>query len=229
MCFSATANFVASGALGAIGVATIVQVKHRRELLLGSVPCLFALHQFVEGFVWLGLEHKLPEVVAHDAAAAYVLYAQGIIPFLLPLSLMLIEPTIRRRRRMMGFVVLGGLLALYILWGLIAYPLQTSMGMNGIVYLNPVSTTTLVAVLYVIATCGALFFSGFRALVVLGVVNIIGLVVVMLVRRLEFTSIWCFYAALVSVILYFFFRRTRGVRPWEYFLKAKEAVSAFRS
>ena len=228
MCFSATANFTGSAVLGAVGVATLLEVKHRRELLLASVPCLFALHQFVEGFVWLGLEHKLPEIVAHDAAAAYVLYAQGIIPFLLPLSLLLIEPTVHRRRRMMGFVVLGGLLTLYILWGLIAYPLHTSLGMNGVVYLNPISTTTLVAVLYVIATCGALFFSGFRTLVVLGLANLIGLVVVMLVRRLEFTSIWCFYAAVVSVILYFFFRRTRGVRPWEYWKEVRTAVSALR-
>jgi hypothetical protein len=33
MCFSATANFVGSGALGAVGVVTLTRVKHRRELL----------------------------------------------------------------------------------------------------------------------------------------------------------------------------------------------------
>jgi hypothetical protein len=153
------------------------------------------------------------------------LYAQGILPLLLPLSLLLIEPTLKRRRGMLGFVILGGLLALYILWGLIAYPVRTSMGENGIIYLNQISTTTMVAVLYVIATCGALFFSGFRALVVLGWVNLAGLVVVMLVRRLEFTSIWCFYAAVVSVILYFFFRTTRTVRPLNYLRKLKAADS----
>ena len=225
MCFSATANFVGSAVLGTIGVATLIEVKQRRELLLAAVPCLFALHQGIEGFVWLGLEHKLPLIVAHNAAAAYVLYAQGILPFLLPLSLVLIEPTVKRQRRMFGFLILGGLLALYILWGLIAYPLQTSMGENGIVYLNAITTTTVVAVLYVIATCGALFFSGFRALVVLGWVNCAGLVVVMLVRRYEFTSIWCAYAAVVSVILYFFFRTTRTVRPLSYLKKPKAAAA----
>ena len=225
MCFSATANFVGFGVLGAIGVAALLEVKQRRELLLAAVPSLFALHQGIEGFVWLGLEHRLPAIVAHDAAAAYVLYAQGILPFLLPLSLLLIEPTLKRRRRMLGFVILGGLLGLYILWGLIAYPMQVSMGMNGIVYFNQISTTTAVAVLYVIATCGALFFSGFRALVVFAWVNLFGLLVVMAVRRLEFTSIWCFYAAVVSVILYFFFRKTRTVRPFDYLRKPKAATA----
>ena len=45
MCFSATANFVGCAVLGTIGVATLVEVKQRRELLLAAVPCLFALHQ----------------------------------------------------------------------------------------------------------------------------------------------------------------------------------------
>jgi hypothetical protein len=223
VCFSASANFVGSAVIGTIGVATLTEVKHRRELLFAAMPCLFALHQFTEGFVWLGLDHKLPPIVAHDAGAAYVLYAQGLLPFLLPLSVLLIEPTRDRRRGMLGFLILGGALAVYILWGLIAYPLHVSAADHGIVYTNQISTTTLVAILYVTATCGALFFSGFRLLVLLAWLNFVGLLVVMVVRRYEFTSLWCAYAAVVSVIIYFFFRRSRPDRPAKY---ALDAVSA---
>ena len=53
MCFSASANFIGSVVLGAIGVVTLTEVKHRRELLFAAMPLLFALHQFTEGFVWL--------------------------------------------------------------------------------------------------------------------------------------------------------------------------------
>lgn len=221
MCFSASANFVGSAVLGAIGVATLAEVKHRRELLFAAMPCLFALHQFTEGFVWLGLDHTLKPMVAHDAGAAYILYAQGLLPFLLPLSVFLIEPTRRKRMRMLGFCMLGALLSVYILWGLIAYPVEIYQRGHGIVYFNQVSTTTLIAMLYIIATCGALFFSGFRLLVILGWLNLIGLLIVMLVRRYEFTSIWCAYAAVVSAIIYFFFRRSRAARPVDY---AREAV-----
>ena len=216
MCFSATANFVGSGILGAIGIATLTEVKHRRELLFAAVPCLFALHQFTEGIVWLGLDHHLGPMSAHDAAAAYLLYAQGLLPFLLPLSVYLIEPAGRRQRRMLGFVVLGLLLGIYMLWGLIAYPIEAFVKAHGVVYLNAITTTTIVAILYVVATCGALFFSGFRGLVLLGTANLAGLLVVMAVRRYEFTSIWCAYAAVVSVIIYFFFRRSRTMRPAGY-------------
>jgi hypothetical protein len=216
MCFSATADFAGSVVLGAVGVATLREVKDRRELLLAAMPCLFAVHEFIEGFVWKGLDGTLPQWVAHNAGSAYVLYAQGILPFLLPLSVFLIEPTKRQRRRMLGFVILGGLLGLYLTWGLVAYPTAISMQAHSILYDNVITTTTLVAVLYVIATCGALFFSGFRSLVALGWYNLIGLLVVSLVKRYAFTSVWCAYAAVVSVIIYFFFRRTRVHRPQHY-------------
>ena len=210
MCFSASADFTSSAVLGVAGIATLREVKDRRELLLAAIPCLFALHEFIEGFVWLGLDGTLSAQVAHNAGAAFVLYAQGILPFLLPLAVFLIEPTMRQRRRMMGFVILGGLLYLYLAWGLIAYPLTISDQSHSVVYVNVITNTTLVAVLYVIATCGSLFFSGFRPLVMLGWFNLTGLLVVMVVKRYAFTSVWCAYAAVVSVVIYFFFRRTRA-------------------
>jgi ABC-type branched-subunit amino acid transport system permease subunit len=201
--------------LGTIGVATMREVKHPRELLFAAMPCLFALHQFTEGFVWMGLDGTLPPAVAHGAGAAYVLYAQGLLPFLLPLSVLLLEPTRYKQRQMLGFVVLGGMLMVYMLWGLIAYPLNISIEQHSIVYQNAV-TTTVVAMLYVLATCGSLFFSGFKTLVVLAWANLIGLTIVMMVKRYAFTSIWCAYAAAVSVIIYVFFRRSRVGRLMMY-------------
>ena len=139
-----------------------------------------------------------------------------LLPFLLPLSVFLLEPTRQKQNQMRGFVILGGALMLYLLWGLIAYPLDISILQNSIVYDNAITTTTVVAVLYVIATCGSLFFSGFRELTVLAWANLIGLLVVMVVKRYAFTSIWCAYAAVVSVIIYVFFRRSREVRIMMY-------------
>ncbi len=99
MCFSAAANFVGSGVLGAVGVLTLTKVKHRRELLFAALPTLFAIHQFIEGFVWLGLDGILSPTVTHDMGAAFMLYAQGLLPFLLPLSVLLFEPDAQSRRR----------------------------------------------------------------------------------------------------------------------------------
>ena len=216
MCFSAAANFVGSGVLGAIGVVTLTKVKHRRELLFAALPTLFAVHQFIEGFVWLGLDGILSPTVTHDMGAAFMLYAQGLLPFLLPLSVLLFEPDGKSRRRMLPFLVLGGATTLYILWALTAYPLQVYVRGNSIVYINQATNNTAVAVLYVIATCGSLFFSKVRAMVIFGAANLAILLVVMEFKRYAFTSLWCAYAAVASLIILVYFWRSSEDRPFLY-------------
>ena len=216
MCFSAAANFVGSGALGAIGVVTLTKVKHRRELLFAALPTLFAVHQFIEGFVWLGLDGILSPTVTHNMGAAFMLYAQGLLPFLLPLSVTLFEPTAKRRRRMLPFLLIGGGTTLYILWALTAYSLQVYVKGDSIVYINQATNYTSVAVLYVIATCGSLFFSEVPDMVVFGAANFVILLVVMAVKRYAFTSLWCAYAAIASVIILAYFWRSHKHRPLRY-------------
>jgi hypothetical protein len=216
MCFSATANFVGSGVLGAVGVVTLTKVKHRRELLFAALPILFAIHQFIEGFVWLGLDGILSPTVAHDMGAAFMLYAQGLLPFLLPLSVLLFESDRKSRRRMLPFLVLGGATTLYILWALTAFPLQLYVRGNSIVYINQATNNTGVAVLYVIATCGSLFFSKIKMMVVFGAANLAILLIVMAFKRYAFTSLWCAYAAIASVIILAYFWTSSEDRPFLY-------------
>lgn len=221
MCFSATANFVGSGVLGAVGVGTFTKVKHRRELLFAALPTLFAIHQLIEGFVWLGLDGILSPKVAHNMGAAFMLYAQGLLPYLLPLSVLLFEPNHKSRRRMLPFLVLGGALALYILWALTAFPTDVFVRGNSIVYINQATNNIVVAVLYVIATCGSLFFSKIRMMVVFGVANLAILLAVMEFKRYAFTSLWCAYAAVASVIILAYFWRSAAERPFAYALPGK--------
>jgi len=216
MCFSATANFVGSGVLGAVGVVTLTKVKHKRELLFASLPTLFAVHQFIEGFVWLGLDGILSPAVAHDMGAAFMLYAQGLLPFLLPLSVFLFEPDRKSRGRMLPFLIIGGSTTLYVLWALTAFPLQLYVKGNSIVYINQATNNTAVAVLYVIATCGSLFFSKIRMMVIFGVANLAILLAVMEFKRYAFTSLWCAYAAVASAIILAYFWRSHGERPFVY-------------
>jgi len=216
MCFSATANFVGSAALGAVGVVTITRVKHRRELLFAALPLLFAIHQFIEGFVWLGLDGILSPAVAHNMGAAFTLYAQGLLPYLLPLSVWLFEPDKNSRQRMLPFFALGGATTLYILWALTAFPTDVYVKSNSIVYMNPATNNTAVGVLYVIATCGSLFFSKIRMMVLFGAANLIILLAVMEVKRYAFTSLWCAYAAVASVIILAYFWSSHPDRPFRY-------------
>lgn len=216
VCFSATANFVGSGVLGAIGVVTLTKVKHKRELLFASLPTLFAVHQFIEGFVWLGLDGVLSPAVTHGMGAAFVLYAQGLLPFVIPLSVLLFEPDVKSRRRMFPFLLIGTGTTLYMLWALIAYPLHIFVRGNSIVYINDGTNNTALAMLYVIATCGSLFFSKVMDMVIFGAANLAILLVVMAVKRYAFTSLWCAYAAVASVIILAYFWKSKLTRPFKY-------------
>lgn len=216
VCFSAAANFVGSGVLATVGVATLTRVKHKREMLFASLPTLFAIHQFIEGFVWLGLDGMISPEMTHKMGAAFMLYAQGLLPFLIPLSVVLFEPDQKSRRRMLPFLAVGTGTTLYMLWALIAYPMQIFVRDHSIVYINEGTNNTVLAVLYVIATCGSLFFSKIRDMVIFGAANMAILLVVMAVKRYAFTSLWCAYAAAASVIILAYFWKSQLKRPFRY-------------
>jgi hypothetical protein len=169
-----------------------------------------------KGFVWLGLDRILSPAVAHDIGAAFMLYAQGLLPFLAPLSILLFEPNAKSRRRMLPFAVIGGATTLYILWAPTAFHLQLYIKQNSIVYINQATNNTVVALLYLIVTCGALFFSEIRMMVVLGAANLAILLIVMAVKRYAFTSLWCAYAAVASVIVLYYFWTSHEERPFRY-------------
>ena len=216
MCFSAAANFVGSGVLGGIGVVTLTKVKHRRELLFAGLPTLFALHQFTEGFVWLGLDGYLSPAATHYWGTAFMLYAQGLLPFLLPLSVQLFEPNTPSRARMVPFTIAGGITSLYMLWALMAFPTSIYVQGNSIVYINPGTQITVLAAIYIVVTCGSLFFSKERPMVLFGFANLAALLFVMAVKRYAFTSLWCMYAAFASTIILAYFWRTKSLRPFLY-------------
>ncbi len=215
MCFSATASFTSSAIIGVIGVATLARSNHPKEWLFASIPLLFALHQFAEGTVWLGLIGAGLLGGVKPWGVAYMLYAQGLLTLLIPLSVWLIEPGRRRRRMVLPFLALGAALTLYMLWALVMYPTAIYVEDHSVVYRNPASAHLWIAVLYVIATCGALFFSGYRYIMVLGAMNLVGVLLTICVKEYAFTSVWCAYAAVVSILIYFHFSRRRKAEKRE--------------
>lgn len=209
MCFSATASFVSSGVIAVIGVATLRHVREPRALLFAAVPLLFALHQFCEGLVWLGLDGKIGKVALDHVAFLFTLYAQGILPLLMPLAVVLMEPPGRRRSIILGLTGVGALVFVWDVTGLIAYPTHTFIDFQSISYRNPATGNLVVSGLYILATCGALLLSTHRVVRWYGVLNVIGLTIVQIVRDYAFASVWCFYAALLSIMIYWQFHRGR--------------------
>ena len=101
--------------------------------------------------------------------------------------------------------------ALYFV-GLTAFPLQLFVKGNSIAYINQATDNTGVASLSVIATWLVLF-SKIKMMVIFGVANLAVLLVVMEFKRYAFTSLWCAYAEVASVIILAYFWRRGAERP----------------
>jgi len=202
MCFSANASFIAAGVLATIGVATLRHVREPRTLLFAAVPLLFSVHQFSEGLVWLALDGQLGPVALDHAVFLFTFYALGVLPLLMPMAVALMERPGPRRRAIVGLTVVGAAVFLWDTAGVILFPTEAAIQHYSIAYHNPMTGNLLVSGCYILATCGALLLSSHRVVRVYGVLNVIGLTIVHLVKGYAFASVWCFYAAILSAILY---------------------------
>jgi hypothetical protein len=209
MCISATTSFVAAGAIAAAGLATLRHVDHPRSVLLATIPLLFALQQFTEGFVWLGQEGAIGALALQHSTFLFMLYAQGILPFLMPLAVLLIEPRGLRFYGILICTLLGAGLGAYMIYAIVGFPSTSFVERHSIVYHNELTDKLWVAAAYEIATCGALVLSTHRVVRWLGLLNIVGLTIVLITKAYAFTSVWCLYAAILSVMLYWQFARAQ--------------------
>ena len=209
MCFSPEVDFIASGVISLIGVATLAHVRQPRAVLFAATPMFFALHQFTEGFVWLGLEGQIRQEAQGHLVFLYMLYAQGILPLLMPLAVLLMEPPGRRRWMIAGLTLLGAGLAPFVFRGLIVYPSTACIERHSIHYDNPGTALSGVAVTYVLATCGALILSSHKVVRWFGWLNFVGVIATLIAKGYAFTSVWCLYAAIASMMLFWQFRAGR--------------------
>ncbi len=210
VCFSPQADFSVGAAVAGVGIVTLRQVRSPREWVVGALPLLFGLHQLIEGFVWLGLRGQVSVGLGNVAKAAYIIYAHAVLPALVPLGFMLIEPDPRRRRCLSPLVCLGLLLGAYLLWQVTAYPVGAREAGHCINYTTHTPNDVALAVLYVIVTCGPALISSRRYLRWFGAVSLIGVIATAMVRVDELTSLWGLYVAMVSVLILEHFRRERA-------------------
>ncbi len=210
MCFSPEADFTAGAVVAGIGVETLRRVRSPRELIVGALPLLFGIHQLIEGFVWLGLRSQVSRGLGNVATEAYIVYAHAVLPAIVPVGFLLLEPDRHRRRWLSPIACLGLLLGVYLLWQVTAYPIGAQEAAHCINYTTHTPNDVAVALLYVLVTCGPALISSRRYLRWFGAVSLVGVIATALVRVDELTSLWCLYAAMVSVLILEHFRRRRA-------------------
>jgi hypothetical protein len=210
MCFSPEADFTAGAIVAGVGIETLRRIRAPRELIIGALPLLFGIHQLFEGFVWLGLRGQVSSGLGAAAKEAYIVFAHAVLPAIVPLGFMLLEPDRRRTRWLWPLASIGLILAIYLLWQVTAYPVGAQEAGHCINYTTHTPNDVLVTVLYVVVTCGPALVSSRAYLRRFGLLSLAGVIAVALVRADELTSLWCLYAAMVSVLILEHFRRQRA-------------------
>jgi hypothetical protein len=209
MCFSPEADFASAAVVGAIGVATLTKVRHKRELLLAALPLAFACHEFAEGFVWLGLRGTIPDTAGRVAIFAYLSYAWALLPAIVPLAILLVEPRRLRRQLMVPLAGLGTAVGAYLLWVVVEHPVSAHIVGHAIDYRGVGNAGDLVTVLYIVATCASFLLSSSRQIRWFGIANLAAVGILIVIQSEGLTSLWCLWAATVSFLIYLHFVQRR--------------------
>jgi len=178
------------------------------------VPIAFGIQQICEGFVWLGLNGDNAALV-QQASVIFLFFAIAFWPCWIPLSLAIAES---RRRQQLALTLLAivGLAWLWLYFPLAVDParwLTTEVAQHSIRYnVGELPAFTLAprsvwrfAYLLIIAVplaVGRLDPGGNRRANLTGGLLVVGLFAVSYVLYWHaFLSVWCFFAALVSLLL----------------------------
>ena len=209
MCFSAQASFGASALLTIIGGATIEKIirkKQYRKAMLAIVPTFFAIQQCFEGFVWLGLAQDTPPWHTPYAIFGFLFFAFFLWPVLIPYALIPFETSKMRKNMLYMAWGLGICVAAGLAWTAFNYGVRSEISCNHIAYTLefPDSNDRWGTLCYILATVLPFFISSKRKVWLFGIALCGSIGLTWFMYNAYFTSVWCFFSALLSILLYFF-------------------------
>jgi len=211
MCFSAEASFAGGAIITVIGIATVTKVHKPSQLIFAMIPLFFGIQQFAEGVLWVTLPN--PEYIGVQKFVTYffLIMAQLIWPMLIPLSVLFMEENKKKRKFLWGLLVLGTSLALYYGICLLLFSVDPKIVGYHIQYNPdfPESVAKWAFAAYLIATITPLFVSSVKRIYILGVLMFLSCLVTAIFFTQFLTSVWCFFAAIISGVIFWILRDSK--------------------
>ncbi len=124
-----------------------------------------------------------------------------LLPVFVPLAVIVLEPTRRRKLMMVPFASTGTVVAVILFAAMVRGPVGVTLAPYHLSYGIRVTDGLLIVVLYVVAVCGTLLISGYRDVVIFGAVNLVAVIVIAWLTVSGFASIWCAWAAVSSAAI----------------------------
>jgi hypothetical protein len=217
VCFSPEGDLVGGIVVTAIGVDAVRHLRNRKDhLALAAFPLLLGIHQIDEAFVWWGLQGVVPHELGRVAMWIYLTIAFVVLPIFVPLVIMLLEPTLRRKWRIAPFFVIGVGVSAVLLETMLRNGTSVTLGAYHLAYSIGLQRGIVIIGLYIVATCGSLLASGFRDIVVFGVANLVAVAILARLSADGFASLWCFYAAIAcgAILLHMRYAKPHRAAPY---------------
>jgi hypothetical protein len=211
MCFSPQASFGAAAVLSVLGIAGLKKTGGSKKALIAAVPCIFAVQQALEGFVWLAIGRSDYSSLAYSIPVYfYLFFATAFWPLYLPIILWYLEQNPTRKQWLLAPLAAGIAVAVVALINLCAGgPVTVSVVDHHIAYeqVAPFAFSATVyyigLIFYLVATSGAFFISTIPYAPIMGVMIILALAAAQIWYYLAFGSVWCFLAAICSMFIVF--------------------------
>ena len=204
MCFSANASFGAGILLTAIGVASIKKAQDPNHRYFAAIPLIFALQQITEGFVWLSFEYAGFSRMQVPGTIFFLFIAQSVWPLFVPFSILMMEEKEKRKKTGKLLVAIGGIVALYLTYCLIMFPVKAEPIGYHIQYTTAYPKTFRLygGVFYLLATILPPFLSSKKYMWTLATAIMISYFITLMFYDEYIISVWCFFASIISVTVY---------------------------
>jgi len=204
MCFSAAASFGSGVVLAAIGVVTLKITRKPLHLVFAFIPILFAIQQISEGFVWLTLQHieyaRWESIPIH----VFMIFAHIVWPFWITLAAFLLEKQAVRKKILALLFAVAILLSGSEVYYMMQTPISAEISGHHVQYLfeYPPTYVTITGIVYGFVTVLPCFISSIKRMWLLGVCFSGSLIFSAWFYQAHFLSVWCFFAAILSIIIY---------------------------
>ena len=217
MCFSAGASFAGGVVISAVGITTVRKVRKPTQRLFAGIPLLFGFQQFAEGVLWVTLRSGGHDWLQNAATYIFLITALVIWPVMIPLSMWFMEEVKKRKKILAGLIVTGGILSLFYAVCLVSYDVAPQINGFHIYYVDefPKTLVDIAFVFYLASTILPLFVSSVRRMWLFGILIAVSCLVTGIFFAQYLTSVWCFFAALISIVIYWILSESQATAPSE--------------
>lgn len=208
MCFSLKASLAASFVLLVMSVLCIRKFRNSSKFLIALIPLFFSIQQAAEAGVWASFDYELGLMWRLVFSYIFLFFAMVVWPFWMPFALYRAERVAYRRIILSYLLVLGLIISLILAVYVAFSELEVMAVCSHIVYYMPklfnLSDEILLGV-YTLPTILPFFVSSVKKSKLFGACVAISLFYTIYAYNYALTSVWCYFAALLSAFIYLVF------------------------